>query len=60
MEIKIQVKSVYGNETIYPVCDKAKLFAAIAGQKTLTHKTIKDIKALGFNITLVAAPRPAF
>jgi hypothetical protein len=26
--IQIEIRSVYGNETIYPVCEKAKALAA--------------------------------
>ena len=48
--IKITVKSVYGNETIYPACERAQLFAEIAGTKTLTEPTLRRIKALGYEI----------
>ena len=47
-ELIVQVRNVYGNETVYPVCEKAKLFASLSGKKTLTHYAIKDIKALGY------------
>lgn len=57
MSIKVQIKNVYGNETIYPICDKAKTFAAMLGQRTLTHADIKHIKALGFAVEVV---QPAF
>jgi hypothetical protein len=48
--ILIKFKNVYGTEAIYPVCDKAKLFAQIAGTRTLTNATLRDVKALGFEI----------
>ena len=52
MTITIQIKNVYGNETIYPVCEKAKIFAALAGTKTLTLVAIAQIKLLGYAITI--------
>lgn len=50
MEITVQVKSVYGNEHIYPACDQAKLFADLAGTKTMTHHALQTIKKLGYKI----------
>ena len=53
MTIKVLIKSVYGNELIYPMCDKAKSFAQIADCKTLTRTTIKLIKELGYSIEII-------
>lgn len=50
MEITVIIKSVYGNEMIYPICDKALAFAKLAGTKTLSHAAIQQIKALGFAV----------
>lgn len=50
MFITVQVKDVYGKPLIYPVCDKAKAFAAIANQKTLSQATLWQIHALGYSI----------
>ena len=50
MEITVKIKSVYGTDKVYPVCDRAKMFASIAGTTTLTEYTISNIKALGFMI----------
>jgi hypothetical protein len=50
MEIIVEVRSVYGNKTVYPICDKAKQFAKIAGSKTLTHHTLCCIEALEYEI----------
>ncbi|QEL18728.1 hypothetical protein [Limnoglobus roseus] len=50
MKITVKVREVYGNKTIYPVCDKAKLFAKMLGQKTLTHSNLCLIEQIGFLI----------
>jgi len=50
MEILIEIKNVYGNTVTYPVCDKAKLFAALAKTSQLTHNTLCLIERLGFTI----------
>ena len=50
MEITVKIKSVYGTDKVYPVCDRAKMFASIADTVTLTEHTISNIKALGFMI----------
>ena len=50
MQITVAIKNVYGNELIYPVCDKAKAFADIANTKTLANHVIAHIKRLGYSI----------
>lgn len=50
--IKIQIRSIYGNETIYPACPASLLFARIAGTKTLTNQALRDIRALGYEIVV--------
>ena len=50
MTITVEIKSIYGNVTIYPVCDKAREFCNLLGQKTLTRQNIESIKKLGFTI----------
>lgn len=52
MIITIQARNVYGNLTYYPICDRAKLFAAIAKTQTLTKDAINKIAALGFEIVI--------
>lgn len=53
MIIKVEMRSVYGSQTIYPICDKAKIFASLVGQKTLTYGDIAKIKALGYDVEVV-------
>ncbi len=50
MKITVRIKSVYGIETVYPACEQAKLFARIAGTKTLTTHALRDIRSLGYDI----------
>lgn len=50
MKIQVTERSVYGNTLVYPVCEKAKTFAAMLGKKTLTPADLNHIKALGFSI----------
>lgn len=52
MEIVVHIKDVYGSTLVYPVCEKAKLFAKLAGTKTLTMEALGHIATLGFDITL--------
>lgn len=54
MQITIQIKSVYGNETIYPVCVNARIFADMLNQKTLTRRDLAKIYALGYDIVTEA------
>lgn len=51
--IVVEVRSVYGKEMVYPICDSARLFALIANKKTLDHATLCMIEALGFTINQV-------
>ena len=51
MQLIVSKKNVYGVERVYPVCNKAKLFAAISGNKTLLPEVIEQIKKLGYNLT---------
>jgi len=50
MKILVDVREVYGNRAVYPLCDTAKLFAALAGTKTLTHHALQLIERLGYLI----------
>lgn len=50
MRIIVEVRTVYGNETIYPVCPQAQRFARIAGTKTLTRKNLETIVEMGVAI----------
>lgn len=49
-QITVTVRRVYGNPVIYPACEQARQFARIAGTKTLTLDTLRQIRALGYTI----------
>jgi len=46
MILDIDVRSVYGNTTLYPANASAKLVALIAGRKTLTTEHLAAVKML--------------
>jgi len=54
MIITVELRNVYGKPLIYPICDKAKAFAAIAGTVTLSQANLWQIKELGFSVHQVA------
>lgn len=47
-ELVVLIKNVYGQELIYPACEKSMIFAQIAGDKTLTEKNVNLLKKAGF------------
>tara|TARA_R100000544_G_scaffold36655_1_gene25411 strand:- start:728 stop:1012 length:285 start_codon:yes stop_codon:yes gene_type:complete len=51
MNLTVKIKNVYGIPRIYPVCEKAELFARISGNKTLLPIDIELIKKLGYKLT---------
>ena len=53
--LEVQLRNVYGNEAAYPMNDAARIFAAIAGTKTLLPATLAHAKALGYSVTFVAS-----
>jgi hypothetical protein len=52
MLIEVEVRDVYGQPKYYPVCNKAKLFAEIAGMKTLPLDILKKIEMLGYRVAV--------
>ncbi len=50
----VEIKNVYGNETIYPVCDDAHVFTQLTGKKTLSRNDIAKIKMLGYEVQVKA------
>jgi hypothetical protein len=51
MELTVKIKSVYGNDMIYPVNDTAQKFANLIGKKTFSKVDLAIISNLGYKIT---------
>ena len=52
MNITVQIKTVYGNEMIYPVDNNARVFTFLTGKKTLNRRDISKIKELGYTVNV--------
>jgi len=48
MNITVRITKNYGVSAIYPACDNSRLFARLAGKKTLSTNDLKIIKELGY------------
>ena len=57
--VLVEVRNVFGNETIYPANAAAERFAAIAGKKTLSKTDLANITSLGFVVEEVATKKLA-
>lgn len=55
--LEIEVRDVYGEAKCYPANDAARLFAEIAGTKTLTAATLDRAERLGYAIVDVTPRR---
>ncbi len=53
--LEVRIENVYGEKKVYPVNTAAKIFAKIAGTKTLTVRTLIYAKDLGYT-TKVQTP----
>lgn len=56
--VHVRVMDVYGRQVVYPVCDKAKVFASIADTKTMTDSTLRCIRKLGYTIHVIPNEQP--
>ncbi len=59
MNIKIQAKSVYGNDLLYPADDNAALFCKLTRKKTLDIDDLLTIRKLGYHIDISGYCDPA-
>jgi hypothetical protein len=53
MEFLVKLKTVYGNEMVYPACDTSRKFAELLGTKTITPQALKIIRELGYKVEAV-------
>ena len=59
MHITVQVRSVYGNELVYPMDDQAALFASLLGVKSFNAHQVRVIRALGYAVHVASGTLPA-
>ena len=59
MIITVAVRSVYGNDLVYPAEDAAATFAALIGAKTFGARHLGLIRALGYTVHVAAGQLPA-
>ncbi len=50
--ITVRVANNYGQQAIYPVCEVSQKLADLIGTKTFTDRAIRQIKALGYTISV--------
>lgn len=50
MQLIVEVKSIYGVERIYAVCNNAKLITKLKQSKTLNKEDISILRELGYTI----------
>ena len=58
MELEIQIKTVYGNELIYPINDKAMLLTRLLKKKTFTVNDLEILQELGYKFKIKAYEVP--
>jgi hypothetical protein len=51
--LKVEIRSVYGEDKVYPVNNQAQMLANIAGTTTLTTKTLLLAGKMGFRVETV-------
>ena len=51
MNLIIEVKTVYGNRLVYPICKKAIALCQITNQKTFSQFDIYKLKEIGYTFT---------
>lgn len=53
MKLQVIIKNVYGQEMIYPACEKSKAFLNALGLKTFTLNARNAAKSLGYSLEQV-------
>ena len=52
--IKIETRSVYGNDLMYVVSEHAEAIQNLTGKKTIDASDIKQLRVLGFTLEAAA------
>jgi len=58
MHITVMVRTVYGNDLVYPVDETAIKFAALLRVKTFNAHQVNMIKSLGYAVHVTAGQLP--
>lgn len=56
--ITVQVRSSYGRDLVYPMDDRAALFARLINARTFSREHLRVIKALGYTVNVAAGQLP--
>lgn len=54
MQIRVEIRNVFGVKKAYPACATAQQFAELLNTKTLTHAALCRIERLGYLIVTSA------
>jgi hypothetical protein len=54
MILKVQIKQVYGNELVYPVCDQSIILSKLLNSKTFTKRHIDYLKQLNYQFEITS------
>jgi len=52
--LKLQLRNVFGNDYIYPMCETSKILIELTRQKTFDEAHLKTLKKLGYEFEFVA------
>lgn len=50
--MRVEVKSAYGQQRIYPICTNAHEIAGMMGTKTITPQVVKTLQRLGVKVEI--------
>lgn len=48
--VEVQIRSVYGNNLVYPINENAKIFARMLGVKTFNKSQVHGMRDLGYTV----------
>ena len=56
MTITVEIRQVYGQDTVYPADDLARTFTKLTGHKTFTPRDLAAIRELGYEVKEAVRP----